>query len=359
MENNEVIFDEAALSGIDMQFLEMEREQRRIRDIWTDLYNRVKLVVDAVNNLITVAEISDVVAGVDINSYLNNISTLTYSITSNMATQISSFRDYNQAIEDKLAYLNVLLEQIFDEDTYNIQVKNGPNSESKGSTFNELLRNYIDGQQNGTSNEQETASTPETQVNSTPNVQETPSTSETQVNDESNTEETETVEDWIWELFRLRENENIIKDNVGTNTSEYQDAENDAREKGEEILAKAHEAVLNAENEYGVNSPEAVQAKKNYYAVDAIVNLEVSKQILWDAKSTYYKTVENYGEDSKAASIALKVWNKASWDNNHFKNLATAEAYMKEIFGDDSNMYKYFDYIFSYSKSKEKGLLPS
>lgn len=144
MANNEVIFDKSELSVIDMQFLEMRRETERIGEISSYLINKVNLVVKAVEALASVA-------GIEAPSYFSNltnkITTLSNSVINNMITQVNCFEDQNKKVMQELSSLEELLEQVFDGDSYNIQVKGDSNSESEVVTFNELLKEYTNGQQ--------------------------------------------------------------------------------------------------------------------------------------------------------------------------------------------------------------------
>lgn len=145
MANNEVVFDRSALSVIDMQFLEMKREMGRISEIGTYLINKAKYVVQAVEAL-AAATGGQITVPADITNLINDIYTTSNSIIDNMGTQVSSFAALNETVMQELSTLTELLNQIFDGDSYNIQVRDDSNSESEGTTFNELLKEYMNGQ---------------------------------------------------------------------------------------------------------------------------------------------------------------------------------------------------------------------
>lgn len=145
MANNEVVFDRSALSVIDMQFLEMKREMGRISEIGTYLINKAKYVVQAVEAL-AAATGGKIAVPAEITSLINDIYTTSNSIIDNMGTQVSSFAALNETVMQGLSTLTELLNQIFDGDSYNIQVRDDSNSESEGTTFNELLKEYMNRQ---------------------------------------------------------------------------------------------------------------------------------------------------------------------------------------------------------------------
>lgn len=133
---NEVIFNCKALEYVDMVFLEMEREQKRVEEIGADLKLRAAAVVSAVMAL---AAVADVKVPSFFNTILNKISSLTSSISTSMGTQITSFQEMNNDVVRKLSYLEHLLGQVFDEDEYHIEVVGNEDS----TTFNELLQEYV------------------------------------------------------------------------------------------------------------------------------------------------------------------------------------------------------------------------
>lgn len=155
-ECNSVMFDYYKLGYVEMMYVEMNRQSIRIGEIGE---NASKQVTDVVEKLETLGSAVEINVSDCASSLANKITTKTEEIQKSMETQIIAYKNLNSRLENKLDYLNGLIDTLFDEDGQQIAYRSKDGTEYTSMSYQELLAMYVDYKQKKEEEESKTDST--------------------------------------------------------------------------------------------------------------------------------------------------------------------------------------------------------